>query len=122
VTAFISPYRADRTLARKIHEDAGLNFIEVFIDAPLEVVEQRDPKGLYKKARAGEIKGGRMDDRVHYPQVDDISRPSEFTGVSAPYEPPLNAELHIKTDECEVKEAVRIITDYLLEKGYITSD
>jgi len=102
VTAFISPYRADRALARKIHEDAGLNFIEVFVDAPLEVVEQRDPKGLYKKARAGEIK--------------------EFTGVSAPYEPPLSAELHIKTDECEVKEAVRIITDYLLEKGYITSD
>lgn len=57
LTAFISPYRADRALARKIHEDAGLNFIEVFIDAPLEVVEQRDPKGLYKKARLGEIKG-----------------------------------------------------------------
>jgi adenylylsulfate kinase len=59
LTAFISPYRADRALARKIHEEAGLNFIEVFIDAPLEVVEQRDPKGLYKKARLGEIKGTR---------------------------------------------------------------
>jgi len=102
LTAFISPYRADRALARKIHEDAGLNFIEVFVDAPLEVVEQRDPKGLYKKARAGEIK--------------------EFTGISAPYEPPLSAELHIKTAEYEVKEAVKTITDYLLEKGYITSD
>ncbi|KAF8502318.1 adenylylsulfate kinase [Russula emetica] len=100
VTAFISPYRADRDLARQIHEEAGLNFIEVFIDAPLEVVEQRDPKGLYKKARAGEIR--------------------EFTGISAPYEPPLNAELHIKTAECEVKEAVQMIADYLLEKGYIT--
>jgi len=100
VTAFISPYRADRDLARKIHKEAGLNFIEVFIDAPLEVVEQRDPKGLYKKARAGEIR--------------------EFTGISAPYEPPLNAELQIKTAECEVKEAVQIIMDYLMEKGYIT--
>jgi len=99
VTAFISPYRADRDLARRIHEEAGLNFIEVFIDAPLEVVEQRDPKGLYKKARAGEIR--------------------EFTGISAPYEPPLNAEVHIKTAECEVKEAVEMIADYLLEKGYI---
>ena len=57
MTAFISPYRADRDLARKIHDEAGLNFIEVFVDAPLEVVEQRDPKGLYKKARAGEIRG-----------------------------------------------------------------
>jgi len=101
LTAFISPYRADRDLARKIHEEAGLNFIEVFVDAPLEVVEQRDPKGLYKKARAGEIR--------------------EFTGVSAPYEPPLNAELHIKTAECEVKEAVQIIANYLLAKGYITA-
>ncbi|KAH9048368.1 adenylylsulfate kinase [Lactarius hengduanensis] len=99
LTAFISPYRADRALARKIHEDAGLNFMEVFVDAPLEVVEQRDPKGLYKKARLGEIK--------------------EFTGISAPYEPPLEAELHIKTAECDVEEAVRIITGYLLEKGYI---
>jgi adenylylsulfate kinase len=62
LTAFISPYRADRALARKIHEEAGLNFIEVFIDAPLEVVEQRDPKGLYKKARLGEIKGTRRVD------------------------------------------------------------
>jgi hypothetical protein len=57
LTAFISPYRADRALARKIHEEAGLNFIEVFVDAPLEIVEKRDPKGLYKKARAGEIQG-----------------------------------------------------------------
>lgn len=57
LTAFISPYRADRDVARKVHEDAGIAFIEVFIDAPLHVVEQRDPKGLYKRARAGEIKG-----------------------------------------------------------------
>jgi Adenylylsulphate kinase len=62
LTAFISPYHADRALARKIHEEAGLNFIEVFVDAPLEVAEQRDPKGLYKKARAGEIKGMKNSD------------------------------------------------------------
>lgn len=73
LTAFISPYRADRALARKIHEDAGLNFIEVFVDAPLEVVEQRDPKGLYKKARAGEIKGARIGDHIRYPRIDNIS-------------------------------------------------
>lgn len=57
LTAFISPYRADRAVARELHEKASLGFVEVFIDAPLHVVEARDPKGLYKKARAGEIKG-----------------------------------------------------------------
>lgn len=57
MTAFISPYRADRDLARKLHEQSSLPFVEVFVDAPLQVVEARDPKGLYKKARAGEIKG-----------------------------------------------------------------
>jgi len=57
ITAFISPYRADRSVARELHEKAGLPFIEVFVDAPLGIVEARDPKGLYKKARAGEIKG-----------------------------------------------------------------
>lgn len=57
MTSFISPYKADRDSARKLHEDNGIPFIEVFVDAPLEVVEKRDPKGLYKKAKAGEIKG-----------------------------------------------------------------
>ena len=57
ITAFISPYRADRQSARELHEKAGLDFVEVYVDAPLYVVEARDPKGLYKKARAGEIKG-----------------------------------------------------------------
>ena len=60
LTAFISPYRADRAVARELHKKTGLGFVEVFIDAPLHVVEQRDPKGLYKKARAGEIKGPRI--------------------------------------------------------------
>ncbi|OBZ68146.1 Adenylyl-sulfate kinase [Grifola frondosa] len=99
VTAFISPYRADRAVARELHEKAQLGFIEVFVDAPLHVVEQRDPKGLYKKARAGEIK--------------------DFTGISAPYEAPEAPEIHIKTDECDVKEAVRIITEYLEQKQFI---
>lgn len=99
LTAFISPYRADRAVARELHEKAGLGFIEVFIDAPLHVVEQRDPKGLYKKARAGEIK--------------------DFTGISAPYEAPEAPEIHIKTDECDVAEAVRRITTYLTEHQYI---
>ncbi|KAI0758312.1 adenylylsulfate kinase [Irpex lacteus] len=98
-TAFISPYRADRAVARELHEQAGLGFIEVFVDAPLSVVEQRDPKGLYKKARAGEIK--------------------DFTGISAPYEAPEKPEVHIKTDECDVTEAVRRITAYLGDNGYI---
>ena len=57
ITAFISPYISDRVLVRELHEKSSLGFVEVFVDAPLEVVETRDPKGLYKKARAGEIKG-----------------------------------------------------------------
>jgi adenylylsulfate kinase-like enzyme len=57
ITAFISPYLADREIARELHQKANLSFVEVFVDAPLAVAEQRDPKGLYKKARAGEIKG-----------------------------------------------------------------
>ncbi|TFK22606.1 adenylylsulfate kinase [Coprinopsis marcescibilis] len=99
VTAFISPYRQDRTVARELHDKSGIPFIEVYVDAPLEVVEQRDPKGLYKKARAGEIK--------------------EFTGISAPYEAPETPEIHIKTDEISVAEAVQQITDYLTSKGFI---
>jgi len=99
ITAFISPYRADRVLARELHEKGDLGFVEVFVDAPLHIVEQRDPKGLYKKARAGEIK--------------------EFTGISAPYEAPEAPELHIRTDKSDVTESVRIITEYLSSKGFI---
>jgi adenylylsulfate kinase len=91
VTAFISPYRDDRKLARSIMEER--DFVEVFVDAPLTVCEQRDPKGLYKKARAGQI-------------------PS-FTGVSAPYEPPESAEIVVHTDRQTVNECVAHIIDYL---------
>jgi bifunctional enzyme CysN/CysC len=69
----VSPYRADRDLVRGLHSDAGLPFVEVFVDTPIELCEQRDPKGLYKKARAGELTG--------------------FTGIDAPYEAPTSAEL-----------------------------
>jgi len=100
ITAFISPYRVDRALARDLHENASLPFVEVFVDAPLHVVEQRDPKGLYKKARAGEIQ--------------------EFTGISAPYEIPERPEIHIKTAETNVTESVRIIMEYLINKGFIS--
>ncbi|KAI6001299.1 adenylylsulfate kinase [Pisolithus albus] len=99
ITAFISPYRVDRKTVRELHEKANLGFVEVFVDAPLSIVEQRDPKGLYKKARAGEIK--------------------EFTGISAPYEPPENPEIHIKTGECDVTQAVKAITEYLVSRSYL---
>ncbi|MGH7972748.1 MAG: adenylyl-sulfate kinase, partial [Limisphaerales bacterium] len=91
ITAFISPYREDRDLARKI-VPVG-RFVEVFVNAPLEVCEQRDPKGLYAKARAKEIK--------------------EFTGISAPYEPPLDAEIELRTDQMTVAESVARIVEFL---------
>ena len=100
LTAFISPYIADRAVARKLHEDSGLAFVEVFIDAPLHVVEARDPKGLYKKARAGEIK--------------------EFTGISAPYEAPEKPEIHIQSHKTSVEEAVAQIVRYLQDNKLIS--
>jgi adenylylsulfate kinase len=95
ITSFISPYRADRDLARRLHEEAQLPFLEVYLDLPLAVAEQRDPKGLYKKARAGEIKG--------------------FTGIDDPYEAPENPELHLRTDLQTVEESVRSLLDLLDE-------
>jgi len=88
LSSFISPYRADRDLVRKLHEDSKLPFVEVYVDAPLEVAEQRDPKGLYKKARAGQIKG--------------------FTGIDDPYEAPEKPELVLKTATMSVDECVRV--------------
>ncbi|KAI7905892.1 adenylylsulfate kinase [Cokeromyces recurvatus] len=102
LTAFISPYRADRDEARVLHQSAGIPFIEVFVDAPLEVVEQRDPKGLYKKAKAGEIK--------------------EFTGISAPYEAPTNPEIHIKSHEISIEQSVEVIVSYLVKNHLLASD
>jgi len=65
ITAFISPYRKDRQVARELHESASIPFVEVFVDAPLDIVEKRDPKGLYKKARAGIIQGKRSRTKIH---------------------------------------------------------
>ncbi len=93
ITAFISPYRADRDLVRKMLADGPNQFIEVFVNAPLAVCEERDPKGLYAKARANEIK--------------------EFTGISAPYEPPAKPEIELHTDQLTVAESVASIMDYL---------
>jgi adenylylsulfate kinase len=101
-----------------LHENASLPFVEVFVDAPLHVVEQRDPKGLYKKARAGEIEGVRQS---HVLQDRSPSHdPPEFTGISAPYEIPERPEIHIKTAETNVTESVRIIMEYLINKGFIS--
>jgi adenylylsulfate kinase len=99
LTAFISPYRSDRDSARKLAEDEHDAFIEVFVDCPIEVCEQRDPKGMYKKARAGIIK--------------------EFTGISAPYEPPEKPEIHLRTDQLTVAESVLAAMDYLMKQNYI---
>lgn len=97
ISAFISPFQSDRQIVRKlVNQD---EFIEVFIDAPIEICEQRDPKGLYRKARCGEIKN--------------------FTGIDSPYEAPMNPDIHIKTDSMSVNKAVQYIIDTLIGKGYI---
>lgn len=98
-TSFISPYRADRDLVRKIHEDAALPFIEVYVKAAVEVCETRDPKGLYKKARAGEIK--------------------EFTGISAPYEEPLQPELVLDSAVGTPQQCAAAILELLSARGLV---
>lgn len=96
VTAFISPYRMDRRRAREIALEGNAEFIEVFVDAPLEVCETRDPKNLYKKARAGEIR--------------------DFTGIGAPYEAPEDPEIVVHTDRQTVDESVATILEQLLPR------
>ena len=93
ITAFISPYRADRDEVRKRMEPG--QFVEVYVNAPLNVCESRDPKGLYAKARANEIR--------------------DFTGISAPYEAPEKPELELPTDLLSVQESVLKIVEYLRE-------
>lgn len=85
----ISPYRAGRDHARALHEAAGLTFVEVFVDTPIEVCEQRDPKGLYQQARAGEITG--------------------FTGIDDPYEAPLHADVVVRGAEMSAADAARLV-------------
>lgn len=97
LTAFISPFIDDREQVRNLVD--GEEFIEVFVDTPLKVCEQRDPKGLYKKAREGEI--------------------MNFTGIDSPYEKPENPEIRIVNDKSDIKENIDIIINYLKENGYI---
>ncbi len=99
LNSFISPYRADRQQVRRIHEEGGYNFIEVHVHCSLECAESRDPKGLYKKARAGEIKN--------------------FTGIDDPYEAPENAEIVLNTDTMTLEEEVEIILAYLQEQRFL---
>ena len=97
MTAFISPYQADRQIAREVVGKG--DFFEIFCDTPLDVCEKRDPKGLYKKARAGEIKG--------------------FTGIDAPYEAPENAEVVIDTSKVSPQEAAIMLCEVLEKAGKI---
>ena len=99
LASFISPYRKDREEVRKIHEDSGLTFVEIFIDCSLESAEKRDPKGLYKKARSGEIKN--------------------FTGIDDPYEAPTNPEIHLISDKMSLDDEVRTVLNYLLKHDVI---
>lgn len=97
LSAFISPYREDRDEIRELLDDG--EFIEVFVDASIETCESRDPKGLYKKVRTGEIKG--------------------FTGIDAPYEAPVDPEITVNTDMQTLEESVQTIVSYLKAKGYL---
>ncbi len=97
LSAFISPYQSDRKLVKELVEDK--EFIEIFVDTPLEICEQRDPKGLYKKARKGEIK--------------------DFTGIDSPYEAPIKADIHIKNDNISIEKACEQIIDYMIKYSYI---
>ncbi len=96
IIALISPYRADRRAAREIARKGACCFVEVFVDAPLGVCEERDPKKLYKRARAGELRG--------------------FTGIDAPYETPEQAEIHVRTDELGIDASLALITETLLPR------
>jgi adenylyl-sulfate kinase len=98
LAAFVSPYRNDRLRARQIVESrsSGIPFSEIYLDVDLSVCEKRDPKGMYARARAGQIK--------------------EFTGVSQSYEPPTGADLSVRTDACTVEQGVTAILDHLMPR------
>ena len=98
ITAFISPYRVDRDFCRSLMGDG--RFIEVYAKASLDTCERRDPKGMYKKVRAGEIK--------------------EFTGISAPYEEPLNPEIVIDTDKESIESSTNIVINKLESLGFLS--
>jgi len=100
MTAFISPYRTDRDNARALVSEG--RFIEIFVDCAIEVCEERDTKGLYQRARAGEIK--------------------EFTGISAPYEPPIHPEITLNTDAQSIAESTKLVLDFLEQKKIVPVD
>ncbi|MDB6060951.1 MAG: Adenylyl-sulfate kinase [Verrucomicrobiaceae bacterium] len=102
LSSFVSPYRADRDLVRKLHVDGGMDFIEVYVDVPLAEAEKRDPKGLYKKARAGEIKN--------------------FTGISDPYEAPETPELVLNTHELTLQQEVDALLALLEARGLLSGE
>lgn len=97
LSAFVSPFAKDRAQVRELQRDN--EFVEIFVDTPLEICEQRDPKGLYKKAREGAI--------------------PNFTGISSPYEAPDDPEIHIKTAEMSIEDAAQQVIAYLRTHNYI---
>jgi adenylylsulfate kinase len=101
MTSFISPYRKDRDVVRALHVEGKLPFIEIHVATPIETCEQRDPKGLYKKARAGQLKG--------------------FTGIDDPYEAPLNPELTLDATSTSPQQAAVLLIEYLQSKGFLAS-
>lgn len=101
MTSFISPYRKDRDLVRSLHDAGKMPFIEVYVNTPIATCEQRDPKGLYKKARAGELKG--------------------FTGIDDPYEEPLKPELTIDATGTSPQEATIQLIHYLEKRGIVSA-
>jgi adenylylsulfate kinase len=99
MTSFISPYRKDRDLVRALHDAGQLPFIEIFVNTPIETCEQRDPKGLYKKARAGQLKN--------------------FTGIDDPYEAPLNPELTIDATGTTPQQGAALLLEFLTKRGLL---
>ncbi|QQE10078.1 adenylyl-sulfate kinase [Planctomycetota bacterium] len=99
ITSFISPYRETRDKIRKLHEETGIPFFEVHIDVPLGIAESRDPKGLYKKARAGEIK--------------------DFTGIHQEFEAPIKPDLLLKTHEMKVHQSITALLELLRENNIL---
>ena len=99
LSSFISPYRADRDTVRALHDAGDMDFLEIHVDCALAEAEKRDPKGLYKKARAGEIKG--------------------FTGIDDPYEAPVKPEVHLHTDEMTLEQEVGILISELERRGIL---
>ncbi len=100
MTSFISPYRKDRDTVRALHDAAGVPFIEIHVSTPIETCEQRDPKGLYKKARAGQLK--------------------QFTGIDDPYEPPLKPEVTLDATTTSPQAAALQLMEYLQERGIVS--